>query len=147
MESLSHEGAVLQIYFLVDCSISLFVASRGLVARQEQALFQYRQTVLNAFREVEDALVKTTRGREEVTARENQSRALNDAARLARLRFEGGTTDSLQVLDAERSLFSAQLGLVEKKVEVIRSLVEVYKAMGGGWIETADKLGDPGKTD
>ena len=114
-------------------------------AMQQQALFQYRQTVLNAFREVEDALVKTTRGRQETTARANQVRALSDAARLARLRFEGGSEDYLQVLDAERSLFSAQLGLVEKEVEVIQSLVEVYKAMGGGWIETADQMGAPEK--
>ena len=116
-------------------------------ALQQQALFQYRQTVLNAFREVEDALVKTARGWEETNARKNQVRALSDATHLAGLRFEGGTVDYLQVLDAERALFSAQLGLVEKEVEVIRSLVEVYKAMGGGWIETADQLGDLYKAD
>ncbi len=113
---------------------------------RQQALFQYRQTVLNAFREVEDALVNTTKGREEAAARRNQTRILSDAAGLARMRFDGGTEDYLQVLDAERNLFSAQLGLVEKEVEVIRSLIEVYKAMGGGWVEAADKLGDAGET-
>lgn len=116
-------------------------------AMQQQALFQYRQTVLNAFREVEDALVKTARGREETNARENQARALNDAARLARMRFDGGTVDYLQVLDAERALFSTQLGLVEKEVDVIRSLVEVYKAVGGGWVEAANQLGESEKAD
>jgi multidrug efflux system outer membrane protein len=113
---------------------------------QQQSLLQYQQTVLNAFREVEDALVKTTKGREEFAARQNQTRILGDVAGLARLRFDGGTEDYLQVLDAERNLFSAQLGLVEKEVEVLRALIEVYKAMGGGWIDTADRLGDAAKT-
>ncbi|MEE4608605.1 MAG: efflux transporter outer membrane subunit, partial [Desulfobacteraceae bacterium] len=67
---------------------------------QQQALFQYQQTLLNAFREVEDALVKTIKGREEAAARQTQTRILNDVASLARLRFDGGTTDYLQVLDA-----------------------------------------------
>jgi multidrug efflux system outer membrane protein len=109
-------------------------------ALQQQALFQYRQTVLNACREVEDALIKTSKGREEAESQRKQVEALTTTARLSRLQYEGGSVDYLQVLDAERSLFSGQLSLVEREVNVLTSLISVYKAMGGGWITRADEL-------
>ena len=122
-----------------------FGAVSGQVAQsealQQQALFQYRQTILQAFREVEDALVKTTKGREEAAAQKNQVDALVLTATLARLQFDQGRVDYLNVLDAERSLFAAQVEMVQKDVDLLGALISVYKAMGGGWIEQADQLG------
>jgi len=121
-----------------------FGAVSGRVAQsealQQQAVFQYRQTILQAFREVEDALVKTSKGREEASSQNNQVDALAATADIARLKFDHGSVDYLQVLDAERSLFSAQLELVQKEVDILVALISVYKAMGGGWVTEADQM-------
>jgi multidrug efflux system outer membrane protein len=109
-------------------------------AFQQQALDQYRQTILTAFQEVEDALVGTTKGREQLASQGRQVGALRNYARLSRLQFEAGTVSYLQVLDADRSLFSAQLSYVQTQAGVLTSLVNVYKAMGGGWVNEADHL-------
>jgi multidrug efflux system outer membrane protein len=107
-------------------------------AIQKQALFQYEQTILAALSEVEDALIGTTKGREQFASQQRQVKALGDYARLARLQYEAGTTDYLKVLDADRSLFSGQLAAVQTQTGVFVSLVNVYKAMGGGWVDEAD---------
>ena len=78
-------------------------------ALKQQAVFQYRQAILTAFQEVEDALIKTTKGREQLEAQGRQVRALEEYSRLSRLQFEAGTSNYLQVLDADRSLFSGRL--------------------------------------
>jgi multidrug efflux system outer membrane protein len=109
-------------------------------ALQQQALLQYRQTVLGALREVEDALIQTTKGREQVASQKIQVTALGDYSRLSRLQFEAGTASYLQVLDADRSLFSGQLALVQGEIDVLTSLISIYKAMGGGWIDKAERL-------
>lgn len=108
-------------------------------AIQQQALYQYLQTVQTAFREVNDALVGTTKGREELASQSLQVRALKDYARVARLQYDGGTASYLLVLDADRSLFDTQLSYVQTKVRVYASLVDVYKTTGGGWVTEADK--------
>jgi len=94
---------------------------------------QYEQSVLTALRDVESALV--------AYAREQQRRvSLIEAVDSNRLRvklaqelYAGGETDSLQVLDAQRSLFAAEEALVQSDVTVAQNLVSIYKAMGGGW--------------
>lgn len=108
-------------------------------AIQKQALFQYEQTILAALREVEDALIGTTKGHEQSASQQRQVRALTDYARLARLQYEAGTTDYLKVLDADRSLFSGQLAAVQTQTGVFVSLINVFKAMGGGWVDEADR--------
>jgi len=108
-------------------------------ALQQQALFQYQQTVQNAFREFEDALEETCKGRERLASQGRQIDSLKSYARSARLQYEGGTASYFLVLDADRSLFSAQLAYVETQSNVLTSLVNVYKAMGGGWVNEADK--------
>jgi outer membrane protein, multidrug efflux system len=108
-------------------------------ALQQQALFKYQQTVQNAFREVDDALVGTIKGRERLISQGRQVGSLKDYARIARLQYEGGTASYFQVLDAERSLFSAQLSYVETQSSIFTSLINVYKAMGGGWVTEADR--------
>ena len=108
-------------------------------ALQQQAFFQYLQTVQNAFREVDDALVGTIKGREKLASQGREVGALKDYARIARLQFEGGTASYFLVLDADRSLFNAQISYVQTQSNIFTSLVNVYKSMGGGWVTEADK--------
>lgn len=112
-------------------------------AQQEQALYQYQQTILTAFREVEDALIKTTKGREQLAAQKRQVHSLEEYSRLARLQFEAGTSSYLQVLDADRSLFTGRLDSTKTHYDLLVSLISVYKAMGGGWVTEADRLQRP----
>lgn len=115
-------------------------------AQQRQALFTYRQTILIAFRNVEDALVSTTKGREQLAAQTRQVAALESYARLARLQYEAGRTAYLQVLDADRALFSGQLTRVQTQANTLGAVVDVYRAMGGGWIDEADRRTFPEMT-
>lgn len=108
-------------------------------AQQRQALFAYRQTILNAFRDTEDALVNTAKGREQLAAQTRQVAALASYARLARLQYEAGRTAYLQVLDADRALFTGQLAQVQTQANTLGALIDVYRAMGGGWIDVADQ--------
>jgi multidrug efflux system outer membrane protein len=107
-------------------------------AQQKQFLAAYEQTIQNAFREVDDALIDQRKSRERLAAQAAQVAALLDYARLARMRYEGGYTSYLEVLDAERSLFSAELGHAQTQADLFNAIVNVYKALGGGW---ADKAG------
>ena len=103
------------------------------VARTEQALLTYEQTVLRAFAEVEDALVAVRTYRREHEARIRQVAAARNAAKLSRARYDGGVTSYLEVLDIERSLFSAELSESQTLRLYINSIIELYKALGGGW--------------
>jgi len=114
-------------------------------AQKQQALYQYRQAILTGFREVEDALIKTTKGREQLEAQKRQVRSLEEYARLSRLQFEAGTANYLQVLDADRSLFSGRQVSNQTRADLLAAIVSVYKAMGGGWVTEADKLNQPGE--
>jgi multidrug efflux system outer membrane protein len=109
-------------------------------AIQQQALFNYQKTVQGAFREVEDALVDQKRTREQLEAQKRQVDALKEYARIARLRYENGYTSYIEVLDAERSLFSAELQYAQTQGILFQALVNLYKAVGGGWVVEADKL-------
>ncbi len=109
-------------------------------AQQKQLLATYERAIQNAFREVDDALVDQLKSRERLAAQGRQVAALRDYARLSRLRYEGGYTSYLEVLDAERSLFNAELSYAQTQADLFSALVNVYKAMGGGWVDEADKL-------
>ena len=102
-------------------------------ARTEQLLNQYEQTILTAFREVEDAIVATTTYRDEYEARQRQVESATNAADLSWVRYEGGMTSYLEVLDLQRSQFSAELGASQTLQLHLSSIVELYKALGGGW--------------
>ena len=104
------------------------------VARTEQALLNYEQTVLQALREVEDALVAMNTYEREVHARESQQQAAASAAMLSRARYDGGVTSYLEVLESERSLFRAELLASSTHREQLVAYVTLYKALGGGWI-------------
>ena len=102
-------------------------------ARTEQALLAYEQTVQRAFREVEDALVAVRTYRAEHEARARQVTAARSAATLSRARYDGGVTSYLEVLDTERSLFNAELTESQTLRLYINAIIELYKALGGGW--------------
>ncbi|MEW6077889.1 MAG: efflux transporter outer membrane subunit [Thermodesulfobacteriota bacterium] len=114
-------------------------------AMQQQTLFRYQQAIQNAFRDMDDALIDQQKSQEELAAQTRQVDALQNYARLARLRFDEGYTSYLEVLDAERSLFNEQLNLTQIQAGTLRSLVNLYKAMGGGWVVEADAMTEPKK--
>jgi outer membrane protein, multidrug efflux system len=109
-------------------------------AQQRELLANYERTIQNAFREVDDALIDNRKSRERLGAQGRQVAALLEYARLSRLRYEGGYTSYLEVLDAERSLFNAQLQYTQTQGDVFTALINIYKSMGGGWVNEADKL-------
>ncbi len=113
---------------------------RAAEAVQQQALFRYQQAVQTAFREVEDSLVDQGKSREQLGIQNRQVEALRSYAALARLRYENGYTSYLEVLDAERGLFSAELTYTQTKGVLFRALVNLYKSMGGGWVVEAERL-------
>jgi multidrug efflux system outer membrane protein len=102
-------------------------------ARADGALLQYEQTVLRALEETENALVTHARARQRLEHAQDAAEASGTAAGLARLRFEGGTSDFLQVLDAERTQLEAEDRLAQARTEAATSLIAVYKSLGGGW--------------
>jgi outer membrane protein, multidrug efflux system len=102
-------------------------------ARLLQTLAQYEQVIQTAFREVSDALVGYRKSREQRVQQELLVTALADSAALANTRFLGGLDSYLQVLDAERQLFDAELELARIRASELLNLVQLYKALGGGW--------------
>lgn len=113
-------------------------------ARQQQLLFAYQRAIQFAFQEVEDALIADQKSREELTAQAQRLDALRTYVRLAHLRFDNGYSSYLEVLDAERGLFSAELDYTRVKSDTYLALIDLYKAMGGGWvIEASDMAPQP----
>jgi multidrug efflux system outer membrane protein len=97
------------------------------------ALIFYEQTVQQAFREVADALVEHAKRREFRIQQGLLVDSLRDAARLADIRYRGGVTSYLEVLDTERQLFDAELGQAQSQRDELLALVRLYRALGGGW--------------
>jgi len=116
---------------------------RSAEALREQALLTYRKTVLSAFREVNDSLIATRKSSETLAAQERRILALREYARLSRLRFDNGVASYLEVLIAENELFGAELTAVTTQADRASRLIDVYKAMGGGWIDEAGALAPP----
>lgn len=106
--------------------------------RTEQAYMMYENTVLQAFREVEDALVEIRTISRELEAREAQNNAARNAATLSQERYNGGVTSYLEVLESERSFFDAELALSQTRQQRLNAYVRLYKALGGGWISETE---------
>ena len=104
-------------------------------ARQHQALAAYLKAVQSSFAEVEDALVARSTGAAEREAIARQVEALGRARRLSDLRYEGGDSSYLDVLDAERNLFRAELDWARARAAELAAAVALFKALGGGWEE------------
>ena len=109
-------------------------------AAQRVSLGFYRQVVLNAFRETNDALIGVQKRQEEQLALARRVAALRQYAGLSRLRFDSGVASYLEVLYAENELFGAELSAVAALSGRYTEVVNVYKAMGGGWVDLADPL-------
>jgi multidrug efflux system outer membrane protein len=108
--------------------------------QEQQALYFYQQTILNAFRETNDALVGSQRKIEEVAMQGARVDALREFARLSRLKFDKGVAGYLEVLVAENELFAAELASVSLLAARYAQLVNVYQAMGGGWVDIAGSM-------
>ena len=102
-------------------------------ARAQEALVRYQQTIQQAFREVSDGLVEHRKRGESRIQQELLVGALRDAARLANIRYRGGVTSYLEVLDTERQFFNAELTLVQAQRDELLAVVRLYRALGGGW--------------
>jgi len=109
-------------------------------AQERQALSFYQQTILNAFRETNDALVGSQKKIEEVAMQGQRVDALREFARLSRLKFDKGVAGYLEVLIAENELFAAELASASLRAARYAQLVGVYQAMGGGWVDIAGSL-------
>jgi multidrug efflux system outer membrane protein len=109
-------------------------------AAQREALLRYQQAIQVAFREVSDSLIAHAKAREQLVYQESQVATLRNYLELARLRYENGYTSFIEVLDAERNLFNAEVAQTQTMSNVYVSLVNLYKAMGGGWVSEAEKL-------
>lgn len=102
-------------------------------SQNRQAAIAYQQTIQRAFGDVSDALIGYQKYHE-MRLREQDSVAdLQETVRLSKRRYQGGTTTYLEVLDGQRSLFAAELTLADARGNEYRSLVQLYKALGGGW--------------
>jgi multidrug efflux system outer membrane protein len=102
-------------------------------AQRQLALTQYQQSIKTAFREVSDALVEYRKVKEIRAQQESLVTTLQDRSRLAYLRYQGGVDTQLNALDADRDLFAAELSLAQTRRNELLALVQLYKALGGGW--------------
>ena len=110
-------------------------------AVQQQALFGYQKAIQEAFREVNDELVSQDRTGAQLKAQKEQVQSLTQYSEIARLRYDNGYTSYIEVLDAERSLFNAQLQYTQTQQAQFQAMTNLYKAMGGGWVTEAEKMG------
>jgi multidrug efflux system outer membrane protein len=102
-------------------------------SQYQQALLAYRQTIQRAFGDVSDALIGYQKFHQVRVRQEESVSDLQESVRLSNMRYRGGTTAYLEVLDGQRSLFSAELTLAEARGNEYQSLVRLYSALGGGW--------------
>jgi len=109
--------------------------------RTRQAQLFYENTVLFAFKEVEDALVDIYTYKNQLSSVERQYKAAENAAKLSRERYDKGVASYLEVLDSERTLFDAELQLSELRQLYQNAYVGLYKALGGGWISEEEMEG------
>jgi outer membrane protein, multidrug efflux system len=102
-------------------------------AQRESALIQYQKAIQTAFYEVSNSLIAHQKVRESREKQEDLVVALQDRTRLAYIRYRGGVDTQLNALDADRDLFSAQLTLSQIRLQEVLTVVQLYKALGGGW--------------
>lgn len=131
--------------YFVPATVPIFTAGRiagevqATEAVRSQTLGVYQLTIIEAFREVEDSLVDITQTWEQLEAQRKQVASLKVYSDLAKLRYDEGYTSYLEVLDAERSLFAIELDYTETYGSYFFSIINLYKSLGGGWIDDADQ--------
>ncbi len=102
-------------------------------SQHQQALIAYRQTIQRAFGDVSDALIGYQKLHQVRVRLEDNVADLQESVRLSNMRYKGGTTTYLEVLDGQRSLYSEELTLAQARGNEYQSLVQLYRALGGGW--------------
>ena len=105
----------------------------GAEARKRIALAQYVQSVQNAFRDVHDALATSESNQQIESLAQQRVTALKEALRLSDLRYQNGYSSYLEVLNAQRDLMSEESTIIDAKRAHLSAIVNVYKAVGGGW--------------
>ncbi len=124
--------------------IFTFGAVSGQVAQaeaaQRAALANYKLAVQTAFADVDNALVAQQKIAQQLVAQKRLVAALSEYERLARLQYDGGYVPYSTVLQAQQTLFPAELTLAALRASVLTASADIYKAMGGGWVDEADKL-------
>jgi multidrug efflux system outer membrane protein len=118
-------------------------ANRQAEARREQAVASYSKTIQSAFRDVEDALASLSANRLLVASYERRVQSLEKAVGLSVERYDNGYADYLEVLDTERSLFSAKLSMTAVRGDSLRNLTDLYLALGGDWTQAAEAAPAP----
>ncbi len=114
-------------------------------SRQRQALYSYEQSILQAFREVEDGLVGYRKSGDRRASEGQRVAAERRVLELAELRYQGGVAAYLEVLDAQRSMFDSELEEVGAIREQLVALILLYKALGGGWPQAPEaEQAEPG---
>jgi multidrug efflux system outer membrane protein len=101
--------------------------------QKEEMLLTYQKTIITAFRDVSNSLIAVNKVRATRTEQQKLVDAAQDATRLARLRYQGGSTSYLEVLTTDTNLFTARLNLISAQQSEALSLVQLYQALGGGW--------------
>ena len=122
-------GAILPIFTAGQLRNNLRLTE----AQEREAVDNYRKTIQTAFQEVSDALSDYQKNREQRAQEQLLVDALQDAVRIATLRYRGGLDTYLQVLDAQRNQFSGELVLAQLRKNELLSIVQLYLALGGGW--------------
>lgn len=102
-------------------------------SRTEEATLFYQQTVQEAFREVSDALVGYRKSQEFRIQQELLTHSAEEATKLSNMRYQGGATSYLEVLDSDTRYFSARLSLAQAQLRELQFLVQIYRSLGGGW--------------
>ena len=102
-------------------------------SEQKQALVAYQQSIQRAFGDVSDALIGYEKYHQVRVSQEQTVTDLQESVHLSNIRYKGGTTTYLEVLDGQRSLYAAELTLAQARGNEYQSLVQLYRALGGGW--------------
>ena len=110
--------------------------------RTEEAMYAYEKTVITAFQEVEDALIEISTYKDQLTARQNHVAAAQNARILSAERYDKGVTSYLELIESQRQAFEAQLSLSETTRGLFDGYINLYKALGGGWLSPAEEAGN-----
>jgi multidrug efflux system outer membrane protein len=108
-------------------------------AAKQAALASYQKAILSAFKEFDDGLIAQTKSNERQGNQSKRVAALQNYLRLSRIRYDEGYTSYLEVLDALRQYYEGQIELVQARNDTFIALIQLYRAMGGGWIMTAEQ--------
>ena len=103
------------------------------LAKKQELVASYKNAVRSAFKDVKDALSEQTNSQNEEQAQAKEEKAVKEALRLATIRYMSGYSSYIEVLDAQRNLYGAQIGLIATKLKRLNASVNLYKALGGGW--------------